>query len=419
MQVYSGASLTIILEHTFKRVGPAGQRQLEPFHPLLKAFQGHAAQVLGAVSLAVEYGSFSRPLKVLVVKGPRCSLLGRNCFEPLGIRLVGIHNVTPTSIKDLIEEYTKLVFSALDIITTHPDGRLTRIGSTSGARHFGAWTTPIVPVIKDDSSIRICGDYKCTMNKALRKDLYEVPSVNVILDTIRKGRIFATLHSAQAYQRLLIGEASVELQTIITHKGAFKLERLQFSIASAPGIFQRFMDTLPAHLDVVVPYFDDVLIVADLQCELIKVLREVFNRLCYAGIHLKHKKCVFRSNSVNFLGYQVDAEGVHLSEEKVEAIHKASRSKNKQKLQAFLDLRSSIALAPLLDSGVPWKSSHQHEKAFKRAQMLMCVLAHKSHRPAESLRNTAMFSQDVRKIKWTSGQKRKSLTGLTALHGSY
>ncbi|KRZ70913.1 hypothetical protein T10_10023 [Trichinella papuae] len=52
-------------------------------------------------------------------------------------------------------------------------------------------------------------------------------------------------------------------------------------------------------------------------------------------------------------------------------------------------------------------------------QGVRCVLAHKSHRPAESLRNTAIFSQDVRKIKWTSGQKRKSLTGLNALHGSY
>ncbi|KRY88000.1 hypothetical protein T4D_6733 [Trichinella pseudospiralis] len=87
------------------------------------------------------------------------------------------------------------------------------------------------------------------------------------------------------------------------------------------------MDTLLTHLDVVVPYKLLILIVEDLQCELIEVLREVFNRLRYAGIRLKHKKCVFRSNSV-------DVEGIHPSEEKVEAIHKASRSKNKQELEA-------------------------------------------------------------------------------------
>ncbi|KRZ76926.1 hypothetical protein T10_1332 [Trichinella papuae] len=41
----------------------------------------------GTASLAMEYGSFSASLNILVVKGQRCSLLGRNWFELLGIRL--------------------------------------------------------------------------------------------------------------------------------------------------------------------------------------------------------------------------------------------------------------------------------------------------------------------------------------------
>ncbi|KRZ14434.1 hypothetical protein T4B_2849 [Trichinella pseudospiralis] len=125
------------------------------------------------------------------------------------------------------------------------------------------------------------------------------------LDTERTG----TLSSPGVYVRL--NGVAIPL-----------LERLRISIASAPNIFQRFMDTLLTHLDVVVPYKLLILIVEDLQCELIEVLREVFNRLRYAGIRLKHKK------------YQVDVEGIHPSEEKVEAIHKASRSKNKQELEA-------------------------------------------------------------------------------------
>ncbi|KRY90535.1 Retrovirus-related Pol polyprotein from transposon opus [Trichinella pseudospiralis] len=90
-----------------------------------------------------------------------------------------------------------------------------------------------------------------------------------------------------------------------------RMARLQFGIASAPGIFQRFMDSLLANLDDVVPHFDDMPIAADSQHELLE-------------------KCVFVSNSVEFLGYQIDAEGIYLSEEKVEAIHKVPRPKNKQ-----------------------------------------------------------------------------------------
>ncbi|KRY71672.1 hypothetical protein T4B_12004 [Trichinella pseudospiralis] len=137
---------------------------------------------------------------------------------------------------------------------------------------------------------------------------------SVAEDLHQKGRIFARLYLAQ----LLVDEALAELQTIITHKRVFKLKRFQFSITSLPHIFQRFRDS---------------------QCELIKVLREVFNRLHDAKIHLKREKCVFRSNS-----------------------------------------GSSRALRRLLDSGVPWKFRNAGPLTLTCDASLHgveCVLAHK------------------------------------------
>ncbi|KRX13745.1 Transposon Ty3-I Gag-Pol polyprotein [Trichinella nelsoni] len=412
MQVDSGASLTIISEHTFKRVCLPHQRHLEPFHSVLRDFQGREVDVLGVSSLPVKFSSFTGSLPVVVVKGPRRSLLGRNWFKPLGIRLVGVHSVAPTSVQDLIDEYAELFSDTLGTVkgppvVLHTDesippiqmnarrvpfalkdriseelDRLVEQGILEPVQHT-TWTTPIVPVIKNDGSIRICGDYKCTVNKALRKDLYQIPAVNDILATLKKGRIFAKLDLAQAYQQLEVDEASAELQTIITHKGAFKAKRLQFGIASAPGIFQRFMDSLLSNLEGVVPYFDDVLIVAESQHELLEVLRRVFDRLRDAGIRLNREKCVFVSNSVEFLGYRIDAEGIHPSEKKVEAIHKAPRPKNKQELQAFMGLlnfyhnflankaEAAEPLHRLLDKGALWKWTHRHEKAFQKVKALI------------------------------------------------
>ena len=40
---------------------------------------------------------------------------------------------------------------------------------------FSEWAAPIVPVLKKDGSIRICGDYKVTIDQASQVDSYPLP----------------------------------------------------------------------------------------------------------------------------------------------------------------------------------------------------------------------------------------------------
>uniref|UniRef100_A0A5S6QCJ0 Reverse transcriptase domain-containing protein n=1 Tax=Trichuris muris TaxID=70415 RepID=A0A5S6QCJ0_TRIMR len=252
----------------------------------------------------------------VVVKGQRCNLVGRNWFKPLGINLDGIYQLNLSPLHQLVDEYAdlfsrKIIAVKTPPVTLHVDGSVPPIQMSARRVPFALkdrisqeidrlveqdildpvqhaeWTTPIVPTIKGDGSVSICGDYKCTVSKALQKDLYQIPVVNDVLSMLKKGKIFAKLDLAQAYQQLPVDEASAKLQTIITHKGAFKPTKLQFGIASAPGIFQRFMDTVFANLKWVVPYFDDVLIVAESTMELLEVLNEVSNRLHRIGMRLK------------------------------------------------------------------------------------------------------------------------------------
>ena len=39
------------------------------------------------------------------------------------------------------------------------------------------WAAPIVPVLKEDGTLRIRGDYKKTVNKACKIDVYPLPKV--------------------------------------------------------------------------------------------------------------------------------------------------------------------------------------------------------------------------------------------------
>lgn len=55
------------------------------------------------------------------------------------------------------------------------------------------WATPIVLVIKSDGAIRLCGDYKITINKYLKTDRYPIPRVNDLISVFRGAKWFCTL----------------------------------------------------------------------------------------------------------------------------------------------------------------------------------------------------------------------------------
>ena len=43
---------------------------------------------------------------------------------------------------------------------------------------FSRWAAPIVPVMKGDGSVRICGDYKVPVNLAARSDTNPIPRID-------------------------------------------------------------------------------------------------------------------------------------------------------------------------------------------------------------------------------------------------
>ena len=156
---------------------------------------------------------------------------------------------------------------------------------------FLDWAAPIVPVLKDDGEVRICGDYKLTANHASQLDTYPLPRVEDLFATLAGGKTFMKLNMSHAYQQLLLDEESKHYITINTHKGLFEYNLLVFGVASSPAIFQRTMDNLLQNIPHVAVYLDDLLVTGKTKEEHLSNLGQVLKRIAEAGLRLKRSKC--------------------------------------------------------------------------------------------------------------------------------
>ena len=65
---------------------------------------------------------------------------------------------------------------------------------------YSDWAASIVPVPKQDGSIRICGDYKVTINPQLMVDQYPLSQPSDLMACLTGGQRFTKLDLTAAYQ---------------------------------------------------------------------------------------------------------------------------------------------------------------------------------------------------------------------------
>ncbi|XP_060100332.1 uncharacterized protein LOC132575538, partial [Heteronotia binoei] len=407
MEVDSGSSISLIAEETLRELCPRQRLQLRPADFILRDFQKNPVQIAGWARVQVERGSFHGPLDILVVKRQLATLLGLAWFKPMGIRVEGVgQTLTPRGFGEICKEFPEVFDGSLGSYrgpaislpldpTVRPirlkarrvpfalkpkiEAELDRLTAQGVLEpvDYATWETPIVTPIKPTGEVRICADYKCTINKALQDNPYPVPVVSHVLAALAGARIFGKLDLAQAYQQLPVDSKTAEAQTIVTHRGAFRVKRLQFGVSVAPGIFQSIMDSLLKGIPGVQPFFDDVLVAAPDPEEFGNRLREVLRRFQTAGLKVKREKCLLGVPRVEFLGFAVDATGIHPTEEKTRAIVQAPTPTSKAELQSFLGvlnfyhsfLPHKAALAEplhrLLDKKAPWVWGKRQAAAFQ------------------------------------------------------
>lgn len=209
------------------------------------------------------------------------------------------------------------------------------------------WASRIVLVKKKDGSARMCCDYRQLNEKLLVADV-PLPRCDEAMerlggsviggttdaDGLKVGgkwlpsRWFATMDLASGFWAVPIRESDKGLTAFCHHRGKHEWNVLPFGVSSGPETMVRLMEAALTGLawDVCMTFLDDLASAGAgedddqaFEC-LMDRLRQIFQRLQWAGLTAKASKCVFFATEVEFLGHIVGRKGIATDPAKVQAL---------------------------------------------------------------------------------------------------
>ena len=264
MEVDTGASFSVISKETFDQM--FSSYQLLPTVIKLRTYTGEALPMYGQFTTEVSHKDQTLPLTLIVAGTDGPSLLVRDWLHSLHLDWNSILSITADDgLSVLLQKYSDVFSEKLGTlknfqaklfvddskpiyckarpvpycIRSKVDSQIDKLLEQNIIEPvpFSDWAAPIVPVLKSDKSIRICGDFKLTVNRVSKLDRYPIPKIADLFTELSGGTTFTKLDMSQAYQQLELDDQSKSYAVINTHRGLFRYNRLPFGISSAPGIF--------------------------------------------------------------------------------------------------------------------------------------------------------------------------------------
>ena len=312
MEVDTGATLSIISHDTMIKHWGDHPPVLQTSKDRLRTYTGEMIQIQGiAYVTAQDKNGKSRILPLAVISGTGPSLLGRNWLNEVPIDWPAVHfckyNEPNSALTDVLDKHPvlfedsqqvddtgmakiyvadtpaprfwkarNLAYMMRDLVSNELDRLLAE--DIIEPVQYSEWAAPIVPVMKADRTVRICGDYKLTVNQLAKLDRYPIPRIEDLYAQLGKGTYYTKLDMRYAYEQIALHPDCHKYVTINTHRGLFTYKRLPYGVLS---------------------------------------------RLEQAGFRLKKSECSFMASEVQYLGHKIDQEGIHAHGDTLKAVQDA------------------------------------------------------------------------------------------------
>lgn len=374
MEVDTGAYITAISEFDKNEIFP--DLNIEKSDLKLNSYGEIKLELLGVLkNLNVKFSNLNKKVDCYVMKGKGPRLIGRQWLKIFGkwpMNLisdnVNIHCLENDVKTQMIEKYPSVFsegqgcYTGRKVHLTFRDDvkpvqlkpyhapfalapkieaeldRLIKAGNLEPIA-VSKWATPVLPVYKKDKDqVRLCGNFKLTVNPQLIIKRHPIPIKEKIFKTLQVGKEWSQLDLSHAFMQFRVDDESKEALTIITHKGLFCYTKLPEGIASSPDECQDILEEILRGIPNTEVYIDNIFCTGRTREEHLHILNQIFERLEKAGLKVNPDKCEFFKSQIEVLGFLIDQSGLKPTLSKVKAVHEAPIPRNQADLKAFLGL---------------------------------------------------------------------------------
>ncbi|GJT48655.1 putative ribonuclease H-like domain-containing protein [Tanacetum coccineum] len=197
-------------------------------------------------------------------------------------------------------------------------------------------------------------------------------SINVEDETMGGSFHTSPPRSTQAppegYHQLRVRDEDIPKTAFRTRYEHYKFQVMPFGLTNELAVFMDLMNRVckPYLYKFVIVFIDDILIYSHNKEEYVNHLRIILELLKKEKLYAKFSKCYFWIHIMQFLGYLIDSQGLHVDPTKIEAIKNWASPTTPTKIRQFLLCEAPILALPKGndDFVVQCDASHQGAVVF-------------------------------------------------------
>ena len=263
--------------------------------------------------------------------------------------------------------------------------RLVKEGIITEVYEHTEWINSIVPVVKEDGSLRLCLDPK-DLKKAIERNQWYARTLDDILPELAQSKYFTVKDATSGFWHVYLDLRSSVLTTFNTPWGKYRWLRMPFGLKVSGDVYQERLDRVLRLVPGVLRIADNIVIHSATENTHNGTVFVLCETARLNNLSLNSKKMQFKSTDCKFFGHRLTPDGIKVDPKKIEAIIQMDPPQNVANLQSFNGMvnylkkfspvlsKLSEPLRRLCKSRVEWAWESEQQSAFEAIKQVITTL---------------------------------------------